>query len=776
MDLDTSITLLSGHGTWHTQPLPDLPSVMLSDGPHGLRAQHDGGENLGLLDSEPATCFPTAVTLASSWDEDLLHEVGAAVGAEARATGVAVVLGPGMNIKRHPRCGRNFEYFSEDPLVSGRLAAAMVTGIQSAGVGACVKHFAVNNQESHRFVVDAVVDQRTLRELYLAGFEHVVRTAAPWAVMASYNLVNGTYATDNRWLLTEVLREQWGFDGLVMSDWGATNDRVAGIRAGMDLEMPGSKGAFDAGVRAAVQHGDLTAEQVRVCAERVVALVRRSPHDQGPAVDHDAHDRLARRAAAQSSVLLTNDGLLPLAQQQTVALIGAFADAPRFQGSGSSQVNAVRVTTARDAFAERGVPVIYAPGYRADGSAPDPGWHDEAVEAARSADVAVLMVGLPGLFESEGFDRDDLHLPREQEALIEAVCRANPRTVVALSNGSPVVMPWVDGPAAILESYLGGQASGGALVDVLYGDEEPAGRLAETFPVLAADVASDAYFPGHPHQVEHREGLHVGYRYATTAGVRPLFPFGHGLGYSRFEFGAPTAASTIRAGESVTVTVPVTNVGQRAGSTVVQVYRHDRTGRVSRPRRELAGFAKVRLPAGHSADVAIDIPARAFAFWGDGWQIPDGDYDLEVGTSSEDIVAAVTVTVADGFTGHQQEQPLIAATDAQFERLLGRPVPTPRPVKPYTRNTTVGELTGNPAGVFLRQMAYRVTDLRNADPVTRKMIEKSVDEGPLRSLALFSQGRISLGQVDALVNLLNGRPDRVLRSLLGWATRLVART
>lgn len=696
---DELISLLSGVDFWHTQPLPGLPSVLVSDGPHGLRVQDTAGEHLGILDSAPATCFPPAVTLASSWDEDLLAEVGAAVGAEARAAGVAVVLGPGLNIKRHPRCGRNFEYFSEDPLLSGRLAAAVVNGIQSTGVGACLKHFAVNNQESHRFVVDAVVDERTLREIYLAGFEHAVRASSPWAVMASYNLVNGTYACDNRRLLTGILRGEWGFDGLVMSDWGATNDRVAGVLAGMDLEMPGSEGAFDGEVRDGLADGRLTRHDVQRCAERVVALVERSPAGVGERVDLDAHDNLARRAAAESAVLLTNDGTLPLTPGPKIALIGAFAEQPRYQGSGSSLVNAVQVTTLKDALQQRGVPVVYAPGYNADGSAPDPRLLAEAVTAAEEADVVVLMAGLPGTYESEGFDRDHLHLPSEQDTLITAVSAVNPRTVVVLSNGSPVLMPWVEAPAAILEMYLGGQASGAAVADVLFGDVEPAGRLAETFPRQAADVGSDPYFPGQPHQVEYREMLSVGYRHQAM----PLFAFGHGLGYSRFELGAPAVVQAdVSAGDDVHLVVPVTNSGARDGSTVVQVYRHDRTGRVWRPGRELVAFAKVRLAAGESRDVEITVPARGFAFWQDGWQIPQGEHDLEIGWSSADIVATCTVTIRGGFSGTVPQQDFVAA--------LGRPVPAPRPVRPYSRVSTIGELSGNPIGKILREVSLRVAN------------------------------------------------------------------
>ncbi len=760
------IRLLSGSTFWLTEPLPEhgIPGVMLSDGPHGLRAQTGEGEHLGLLGSIPSTCFPPAVTIASSWDPELVRQIGEAVGAEARALGVSVVLGPGLNIKRHPLCGRNSEYLSEDPLLAGHLAAAMVEGIQSQGVGACLKHFAVNNQESHRFVVDAVVDERTLREIYLAGFEHAVLTSRPRTVMAAYNLVNGTYCCEHDYLLNTVLRQEWGFDGLVMSDWGATNDRVAGVRAGMDLEMPGNNGVFDSAVAVAVDEGALSQKELATCAQRVLDLVADSPAEPGSPADFDAHDALARRAAAESAVLLTNDGLLPLAGGESVAVIGAFAEQPRYQGSGSSQVNPTRVTTALDAFAHRGVDVTYAPGYDPVTAGLDARLIDDAVAAAREADVVVLMAGLTGLYESEGFDRDDLNLPRQHERLISSVCEANPRTVVVLSNGAPVVMPWVDEPAAILESYLGGQASGGAVVDVLYGDVEPAGRLAETFPMKRTDVASDPYFPGDPHQVEYREGLSVGYRHFTSAGIKPLFPFGHGLGYSQFELGAPVGESELAAESDLTLTIPVHNVGQRDGSTVVQVYLRDRTGRVSRPRRELAGFAKVRLAAGQSTEVSVVVPARAFAFYdvdSAGWLIPDGDFEVEVGLSSGDIAHIHPVRVTGGFKGKKGRDPLIAASDQRFARRLGRSIPTPRPVKPYSRVSTIGEVARTPVGLALRSAVLRLSGFHGeTDPVTAKMVKRSVDEMPLRAIALLGEGRVRLGMIDGLVDVLNRRPGR----------------
>jgi len=769
LTLAQQVALLSGGDVWRTQALPEagIPASVLSDGPHGLRFQADAADQLGMSGSEPSTCFPTAVTIASAWDEELAEEIGRALAGEARALGVDVVLGPGLNIKRHPLCGRNFEYFSEDPLLSGRLAAAMVTGLQDGGVGACLKHFAVNNQESHRFVVDAVVDERTLRELYLAGFEYAVKASKPWTVMAAYNLVNGHPATDNHRLLSEILRAEWGFDGLVMSDWAATNDRVAAVAAGMDLEMPSSDGLFDRDVIEAVESGRLDAELVTASAQRVLDLVARSAPARRSAIPVDEHDALARRAAAEGTVLLSNDGVLPLAGDRSIALIGAFAAQPRYQGSGSSLVNPTRITTALDEFRRRGTKVAYAPGYDPASKRPDAALIAEAVAAASAADVAVVLVGLPPARESEGFDRTDLGLPAEHDELVAAVCAVNPRTVVALSNGAPVLMPWKDAPAAILESYLGGQAGGGALVDVLYGDVEPAGRLAETFPASLGDVAADPFFPGEPHQVEYREGLFVGYRFHTTAGREPLFAFGHGLGYTSFAWGdAEVDRAILPAGDDVTVTLTVTNTGPRPGSDVIQVYLHDRSGVVLRPRRELAGFAKVRLQPGQSRAVSVTVPARAFAFYdvraGD-WRIPSGGYDLEVARSSIDVVGTVSVTVEGGVdtAAEPPGAPLVAVTDEQFRERLGRPVPRPRPARPFTRQSTLEELSVTRIGRLLKAVLWRlapIDEATKADPATLAMFERGLAELPLRGAAIYSGGKLRWASVDILLDVLNGRP------------------
>ncbi len=768
LPLRERVRLLSGGDFWHTARVTGVDPVRMSDGPHGMRVQLATGDHLGLSGSEPSTCFPPAVTLASTWDPDLVAEVGAATAEEAKALGVSLVLGPGLNLKRHPACGRNFEYFSEDPLVSGVMAAAMVRGIQSRGIGACVKHFAVNNAEDHRFVADSVVDPRTLHELYLSGFEHVVRQADPWAVMASYNLVDGEQVTQSRRLLTEVLREEWGWDGLVVSDWGATADRAAGVRAGMDLEMPGGGRLNDAEVLAAVAAGSLAESEVTRSAQRVLDLVARSPHPEPDRAArtalHDDHDALARRVAAAGSVLLTNDGILPLDPAARIGVVGAFAAQPRYQGIGSSMVTPTRTTSLLDACAERGIEVGYAPGYDPDESGPDAALVDEAVQLARSVEVVVLMLGLPGPYESEGFDRDHLDLPEQHVALLEAVCAANPRTVVVLSHGSPVTSDWHERPAAVLEAYLGGQAGGAAVADVLLGDAEPGGRLAESFPVRAADLAAHAWFRGTtPRQVQYREGLLVGYRHLTTAGVPARWPFGHGLGYTTFDWTAPRVdRNRIEPGDPLVVEVTVTNTGDRAGSDVVQVYRRDRTGAVTRPRRELVGFAKVRLAPGESAVVRVELTDRALAHHdGTRWQVAPGRYDLEVARSSEAVVHVldVAVGVAPGTPPAPDRPVTVAEGEAEFVTRYGRALPEVVATRPFTRNSTIEELAVTSVGRLLAAGMRRASPVGAEDlsPGTRLMIERSMAEMPLRAAATFSAGALSWPVVDLLLDLANGR-------------------
>lgn len=768
LPLARKVEILSGRGFWHIKPVPelDLESIMLTDGPHGLRQQELSDDHLGIAASVPSTCFPPAATLGATWDEALLAEVGGAIGEEALAQGVAVVLGPGLNLKRHPAGGRNFEYFSEDPFLSGKLAAAVVRGIQSKSVGACLKHYAVNNQESHRLVVDVVVDERTLRELYLTGFEIAVRESAPWTLMCAYNLVNGVYCSEHTELLTGILRDEWGFTGLVMTDWGATNDRAAGIAAGLDLEMPGSKGAYDREVLAAIERGDLSEEAVDACVTRVVDLLRLgqpdgSEHD--PA--YEQHHDLARRAAAAGSVLLSNDGVLPLRESDTIAVIGAFAEAPRYQGAGSSQVAPRRVDTALDAVRARidhSTSLRFAPGYDARTGNTTDRLVSEAVEAATGADVAIVFAGLPAAYESEGFDRDGIELPAGHVRVIEAVAAANPRTVVVLSNGGPVQLPWVGRVAAVLETYLGGEAGGSAAVDVLFGDAEPGGRLAESFPEHVAQLPADRNFPGQTRQVQYREGLYVGYRFHDSAGVPAAFPFGHGLSYTTFEWSEAEVAVD---GTDVDVRLEVRNTGDRAGSDVVQVYVRDVEASVYRPDKELKGFAKVHLEPRETADVVVHLDRRAFAVWDTSahdWLVEAGDFEILVGASSVDIRSLVTITVdSEDKLSPAPSPTAFVADDETFEAMCARPIPQPIPTRPFTRNSTLGEIEETIIG---RQIARVImsagrkraaVELPDADDATLRMIEAAMREGPARALVLMSGGIIPFTALDSLLELLN---------------------
>ncbi|HEX6888214.1 MAG TPA: glycoside hydrolase family 3 C-terminal domain-containing protein, partial [Candidatus Nanopelagicales bacterium] len=652
LPLPERIRLVSGASFWTTHEVPgQVPSVMLTDGPHGLRKQAGNRDHVGLSAAVPATCFPPAVTLGCTWDVDLLEAVGAALGREAAAEDVAVLLGPGLNLKRHPRGGRCFEYLAEDPVLSGLLAAALVRGIQSQGVAACVKHYAANNQETNRMVVDAVIDERTLYELYLRGFELAVQRGAPAALMTAYNLVNGQYAGESARLMREVLRDAWGYDGLVVSDWGAVDDRVAGLAVGLDLEMPGGSGAFDAEVAAAVADGRLPEEALDAAAVRVASMalhwseVRAAQHE--PDADHAAHHALARRAAAAGCVLLQNDGVLPLAAGASVALIGAFADEPRYQGAGSSQVTPTRVDALRPALAgELGQSLRYAAGYDPLTGASTPALMAQAAAAARASEVAIVLVGLPSRLESEGFDRAGLRLPPDHEHLLEVVLDANPRTVVVLVGGGVVELPWADRPAAVLAAWLGGQAGGSALADVLLGVVEPGGRLAESIPVDGTALPASRNFPGEPRQVQYRERHLVGYRFHDTAAVPARFPFGHGLGYTAWQVDDVRLTG---AGTDLTVHARVTNVGARPGSQVVQVYV-GRAGAsaVARPAKELRGFAKVHLDAGASTEVTIELDRRSFTVWDVAtkeWVVEAGRYELLVGTSSTQLHGRLPVVL-----------------------------------------------------------------------------------------------------------------------------------
>ena len=768
LDRRTKVRLLSGSASFRLEGLPEhgLDEIEVSDGPHGLRQQQQGGDHLGLRGSVPSTCFPTAVTLGATWDVELVERVGGALGEEAAEQGIAVVLGPGLNIKRHPAGGRCFEYLSEDPHLSGKLAAAMVRGTQAHGVGTSVKHFAVNNHESHRLVVDAIVDERTLRELYLTGFEIVVKEASPWTVMCSYNLVNGTYASEHHHLLQEVLRDEWGFDGLVMTDWAAANDRVAGVRAGLDLEMPGGAGAFDDALLAALESGELDEADVDTCVQRVVELLQRARRDRVPS-DRDAHHELGRAAAASGSVLLVNDGLLPLAGDTArIAVVGAFAQHPRFQGAGSSQVRATKVDRLLDVLRSRvgeGTEVTYAAGYDPETGETTPALLDEALAVAAAADVVVFCGGLPAAMESEGFDRTTLDLPAGNVALIEALAAAPTPLAVVLNHGGVVHLPFADRVDALLACWLGGQAGASGTVDVLFGDAEPGGRLAESIPVHVAQLPADRNFPGEPRQAQYREGPYVGYRFHDTAGVPARFPFGHGLSFTSFVWSDIEVSGT---GTDVEVAVTVANVGDRPGSDVVQVYVRDRESSVHRPDKELKGFAKVHLAPGEQERVTIPLGRRAFAVW----DVAAHDWLVEAGTF--DIVVARSSAAPEAEIAHEVDSPDLVtpvpapagmvATDAEFAVLYGRPLPTVAPMRPFHRNSTLEELETTRLGRIIGAQIVREglkrasAEFPDPDAATLAMVRAALREGPVRGLVLLSGGLITFPMADALLATLNG--------------------
>ncbi|MEY9852403.1 beta-glucosidase [Leifsonia sp. EB41] len=733
LTVEEKASLTSGRSFWETEGVDraGIPSIYLTDGPHGVRKQAQGGDHLGIGDSVPATCFPPAVALGSSWDAELLERVGAALGEEAKAEGVGVLLGPGINIKRSPLCGRNFEYLSEDPIVSGRLGAALVRGLQSQGVGASLKHFAANNQETDRLRVSADVDERPLREIYLRGFQHVVTHAQPWTVMCSYNRINGVYASEDPWLLTSVLRDEWGFEGLVVSDWGAVNDRVSALVAGLDLEMPSTGGVTDAQLVAAVRDGSLAESVLDTAADRVIDLVGKAlaGADAGATYDAEAHHALAREVAGRTIVLLKNEGVLPLATDagRTIAVVGEFARTPRYQGAGSSQIVPTRLDNALDELhALAGdATVVFAPGYALGADADEVALTAEAVGVASGADDVVVFLGLPGEDESEGFDREHLELPAAQTALLEAVIAANPRVTVVLSNGGVVrVSGWADRVPAIVEGWLLGQAGGGAVADVLFGVVNPSGRLAETIPVRLEDTASYLNFPGEKGHVRYGEGLFVGYRDVDARDAAVAFPFGHGLSYTTFAFGAPTATATA---EGIRVTVDVTNTGDRDGREVVQVYVSVPASRVQRPVRELKGFASLAVAAGATATAVIDLAAEDLAYFDTelgGWTVEGGDYVVEVGASSRDLRGSAVVTLA----GDGRAAPL--TVDSTLGEWLSHPVGGPILSAALAQSAEaqgMGAMLNDPG---LRRMAESIPLVRAASfpgsPVTAEQLDQLV--------------------------------------------------
>ncbi|MDD6143665.1 MAG: glycoside hydrolase family 3 C-terminal domain-containing protein [bacterium] len=744
MTLEEKASLLSGLDFWHTKPVERLgiPSVMVSDGPHGLRKQSDQADHLGVNESIKAVCMPTACATAASFDRDMLRQIGEAVGDACQHEKVAVDLGPAVNIKRSPLCGRNFEYFSEDPYLAAELSTSLIKGIQSRNIGVSVKHFAANSQEHRRMSSDSVVDERTLREIYYPAFESAVKDGKAWTVMCSYNRLNGEYASQHRGLLTDLLRGEWGFDGYVVSDWGAVSDRVKGVHAGLDLEMPASGGTNDQRVVEAVRAGELDEKDVDLAVERILTVHKRYWDNAKPDTpwDMEAQHELARQLAAECMVLLKNeDGVLPIAQDETVAVIGRFAKVPRYQGGGSSHINSFKVESLLDAL-EGNEKITYAQGYDIVTEEPDEALIAEAVEAAKKADKAVIVAGLPDSFESEGYDRTHMRMPACQVALIERVAAVNPNTIVVLYNGSPVEMPWIGCVKAVVEGYLGGQAVGGATKLVLWGDVNPCGRLPESFPIKLEHNPSYLTYGGEGDTAIYSEGVFVGYRYYDRKCMDVLFPFGYGLSYTSYEYSNLTvSADSIRDTDTLNVTVDVTNTGKLPGKEVMQLYVGDCESSVFRPVRELKGFEKVALQPGETKTVSFTLGKRAFAYWNAAlhdWHVESGAFTIEIGRSSRDIALSKTINV-----------------ESTVE------VPAH-----FTVNSIFADFMKSPKAMavlapIVEEMAHGMGmggDSETAQSaISSEMVEAMVRYMPLRSVASFSGGKLGYKELSALVDMIN---------------------
>ena len=652
MTLEEKASLCSGADNWHTKEIKrlNIPSVMMVDGPHGLRKQEGETDHLGLNESVKAVCFPAACATASSFDVDLMERMGETLGAECQAENVSILLGPAVNIKRSPLCGRNFEYLSEDPYLAGRMASAYIRGVQSQGVGTSIKHFALNNQETLRMTISSEVSERALREIYLPAFEEAVKESAPRTVMCSYNKINGEYASENRYLLTDILRKEWGYKGCVVSDWGAVNNRVKGLQAGLDLEMPYSGGYNDRQIVKAVQEGRLDEAVLDEAVERVLNVVFAGEEQHRPEdiSDKETDHKKAADIETECAVLLENNGILPLNTDRKVAYIGEFAEKPRYQGGGSSHINPFRVVSALDAAGEKGRSVTYAKGFSMENDAMTEQELEKALRTAAEADVAVIFAGLPEIFESEGYDRTSMKLPQCQDRLIEEVLKVQPNVVVVLHNGSPVELPWADRVSAILEMYLGGQGVGEACDWLLYGEANPSGRLAETFPYRLEDNPSFLHFPGNGKRVLYGEDIFVGYRYYDAKKVPVRWAFGHGLSYTEFSYSNMKLSSAeMKDGDILKVSIDVENTGKRAGSEVVQLYVSDKDSTVPRAVKELKGFAKVFLNPGEKKTVTMELCARDFAYYETkihDWYTPSGTYEIQIGHASDEIREAAELT------------------------------------------------------------------------------------------------------------------------------------
>lgn len=746
MTLEEKAGMCSGKDFWHLKSVERLgiPEVMVSDGPHGLRKQDKEADHLGANESIKAVCFPTACATACSFDRELLETLGETLGEECQAENLSVILGPAVNIKRSPLCGRNFEYFSEDPYLASQMAAAHIKGVQSKNVGTSIKHFAANNQEHRRMSCSSEIDERTFREIYLAAFETAVKEGRPDTVMCSYNKINGSFASENHRLLTEILRDEWGFEGYVMSDWGAVNDRVKGLEAGLDLEMPASGGHTDAEIVEAVRSGELKEEVLDTAVERILNIIFKFTDNRQPGnFNREEDHKLAGKIARESMVLLKNDGILPLKENgQKIAFIGKFAEKPRFQGGGSSHINSFKVTGALEAV-KKYADVSYAQGYDVKEDKADEAMFAEAVAAAENSDIAVIFAGLPDAFESEGYDREHMRMPECQNRLIAEIVKVQPNTVVVLHNGSPVEMPWADEVRGILESYLCGQAVGEAQVDLFFGRANPCGKLAETIPYKLSDNPSYLNFPGDGKTVEYREGVFVGYRYYDTKEMPVRYPFGYGLSYTTFAYSdLKLSAKEIKDTDRLTVSLKVKNTGDMAGREIVQLYVADKTGVVSRPVKELKNFAKVELEPGEEKTVIMELDKRSFAWYNteiSDWYAATGTYEILVGSSSRDI--------------HLRDAVQLVST-------------TEIPVKIHM-NTTVAELLAEPKAKeimsgLLKTMMENIGagddgESAASEAISPEMSLKMMENSPLRTFRSFAG--VSTREVQELIAKLQAAVD-----------------
>ena len=756
MTLEEKASLLSGDDFWHTKAVERLgiPRTMLSDGPHGLRKQDQGGDHLGVNDSIKAVCFPAASATAASFDREVLRKIGEGIGDACQHEDLSVILGPAVNIKRSPVCGRNFEYFSEDPYLAGELAAALIQGVQSRNIGTCIKHFAANSQEHRRMSSDSVVDERTLREIYFPAFETAVKKAKPWTVMCSYNKLNGEFASQHHWLLTEVLRNEWGFDGYVVSDWGAVSDRVKGVAAGLDLEMPGSGGTNDVRIVNAVKDGRLDEKDVDESVRRILAIIDRYESNRRPDTpwDMEAQHDLARELAAECMVLLKNeDGVLPISSAEKVAVIGKFAAAARYQGGGSSHINSFKVESLLDAL-EGNENIIYAQGYDTVNEEPDEIMITQAVAAAAKADKAVIVAGLPDSFESEGYDRTHMRMPNCQNELIRRVAQANPNTIVILYNGSPIEMPWINEVKGVIEAYLGGQAVGGATKAVLWGDVNPSGRLPETFPVHLEDNPSYLTYGGEGNTAVYSEGVFVGYRYYDKKKVNVLFPFGYGLSYTAFTYSNLTvSAPSIKDTDTLTVTVDVTNTGEIAGKEVIQLYVQPPICGVFRPVRELKGVEKISLAPGETKRVAFTLEKRAFAYWNQDlhdWFVPTGAYTIEIGRSSRDIELTRTVEVTG--TVSAPTEPLTVNTIFMDLQKYPKAMEALKPLF----GKAMGAISNSEEKSGFEENASEESAAAK-EAISEEMGDAMMRYMPLRGIVSFSGGFVSYDQLQEIIDKLN---------------------